>query len=62
MILMPEFRRQLLDAAANRPERGRGRSGPGMPRFGFARRRPRWAPRSPRPHRSWSWSRWWPSC
>ncbi len=41
MTLMPEFRRQLLDAAANRPERGRGRSGPGMPRFGLARLRPR---------------------
>jgi hypothetical protein len=38
MTLMPEFRRQLLEAAANRPpERGRRRSGLGMPRFGLTR-------------------------
>jgi hypothetical protein len=41
MILMPEFRRQLLDAAANRPGPARRYSGLGMPRFGLARSRPR---------------------
>ena len=41
MTLMPEFRRQLLDAAANRPdERGRWHSGLGLPRFGLTRLRP----------------------
>ncbi len=42
MTLMPEFRRQLLEAAANRPdERGRWHSGLGLPRFGLTRLRPR---------------------
>jgi hypothetical protein len=42
MTLMPEFRRQLLEAAANRPhERGRWHSGLGLSRFGLTRLRPR---------------------
>jgi hypothetical protein len=42
MTLMPEFRRQLLEAAANRPdERDRWHSGLGLPRFGLTRLRPR---------------------
>lgn len=42
MTLMPEFRRQLLEAAANRPdERGRQHFGLGLPRFGLTRLRPR---------------------
>jgi hypothetical protein len=42
MTLMPEFRRQLLEAAANRPhERGRRHSGLGLPRFGLTRLHPR---------------------
>jgi hypothetical protein len=42
MTLMPEFRRQLLEAAAKCPnERGRRRSGLGLPRFGLTRLRPR---------------------
>jgi hypothetical protein len=41
MTLMPEFRRQLLEAAANRPdERRRWHSGLGLPRFGLTRLRP----------------------
>jgi hypothetical protein len=42
MTLMPEFRQQLLEAAANRSHgRGRRHSGVGMPRFGLTRLRPR---------------------
>jgi hypothetical protein len=41
MTLMPEFRRQLLDAATNHPGRARGRARLGMPRCGLARLRPR---------------------
>jgi hypothetical protein len=42
MTLMPEFRRQLLEAAANRPTaRGRRHLGAALPRIGLTRRRPR---------------------
>jgi hypothetical protein len=42
MTLMPEFRQQLLEAAANRPpERGRWHSGLGLPRISLTRLRPR---------------------
>ncbi len=42
MTLMPEFRRQLLEAAATRtPERRRRHFGLGMPRVGLTRPRPR---------------------
>jgi hypothetical protein len=42
MTLMPEFRRQLLEAAATRPhERGRFPFGLGLPRLGLTRMRPR---------------------
>lgn len=42
MTLMPEFRQQLLEAAANRPRRrGRSHSGFVLPRVGHTRLRPR---------------------